>query len=106
MSGPADQIVRAAAEQLRERYVFADRGGAMAQALLSRVDEFAGLDTQTLCATLTTAVREVCPGRHLRLIYHEQPTPRYEGDGWDDPQRLAAHWAGARLDNHGMYRVE
>jgi Peptidase family S41 len=106
MSGAAEEIVRAAAAQLRERYVFPDRGAAMAEALLSRVDEFAGLDTAALCEALTTAAREVCPDRHLRVVWHEEPKPRYEGDGWADPARLASHWAGARLDNHGVYRVE
>lgn len=106
MSEAAEEVVRAAAAQLRERYVFAERGAAMADSLLSRVDEFAGLDTEPLCEALTDAVREVCPDRHLRVIWHEPARPRYEGDGWDDAQRLVSHWAGARLDNHGVYRVE
>jgi hypothetical protein len=106
MSGSAEDIVRAAAEQVRERYVFADRGAEMADALVSRVDEFASLEAEALCTALTTTLRELCPDRHLRVIWHVQPMPRYDGDGWDDPQRLATHWAGARLDNHGVYRVE
>ena len=106
MSPTAKEIVPAVAAHVRERYVLADQGAAMADALLSHVDEFAGLDGAALCDAVTEALRTVCPDRHLRVIWHEEAVPRYEGDRWDDPQGLVSYWAGARLDNHGVYRVE
>jgi hypothetical protein len=103
----ADAVRRAAAE-VRERYIFADRGDAAAAAIERALEAGAydDLDDQRLAARLTDDLRAVCPDRHLKLVHHVDERPPYEGDEWDDPMVVAEYWAEARIANHGVVRVE
>jgi C-terminal processing protease CtpA/Prc len=101
-------MVRRAAAQVRRRYIFPDRGEGAAAALERRLAEgaYAGLDEPALCVTLTDDLRQVCPDRHLRVVYHADEHPERDGDEWDDPDLIAEYWEAARTQNHGVYRVE
>jgi C-terminal processing protease CtpA/Prc len=98
-----EALVARAAELVRERYVFPDRGTDAAARLLARLAEgaYAGLDLPELCDRLTEDLRSVCPDRHLRVAYRAEP--RLAGSSAED---LDQYWAQARLRNHGVARVE
>jgi hypothetical protein len=100
--------VRRAADEVRARYIFADKGDAAAAAIERALEAGAydDLDDDRLAARLTEDLRAVCPDRHLKLVHHLDERSPYEGDGWDDPEVVAGYWAEARIANHGVARVE
>lgn len=103
-----DGIVRRAAEEVRRRYVLTEPAAEMADALLAALAQgrFAGLDAQAMCPAVTAALRAVHADRHLRLVWHAEAQPEFAGDRRSDPETLATYRVRARLDNHGVYRVE
>ena len=104
LSVPVSEIVEAAAEKVRSRYVFPDRGDQAARLLetSSASGHYDGLDTATLCDRITEQLYEVCADRHLRLRLRAEGYPETS-----DPDALKAAWhEQLRLANHGVTRVE
>jgi C-terminal processing protease CtpA/Prc len=104
MTGQTDQIVAMVAGHMRDRYVLVEPGARAAEAMTVRLDEgaYAGLDLRDLCTTLTADLRSLCPDRHLRVVFREEATPPWPGDG----SHLRRDGPRARLRNHGVARVE
>ena len=104
LSVPVSEIVEAAAEKVRSRYVFPDRGDQAARLLETSFasGNYDGLDTATLCDRITEQLYEVCADRHLRLRLRAEGFPETT-----DPDALKAAWhEQLRLANHGVARVE
>jgi C-terminal processing protease CtpA/Prc len=72
------QAIQAAAAQLRDRYVFPERGAALARQLQDRL-EHGGYDAvtsaQALADTLTADLQRDSHDRHLVVEYFAQPVP-------------------------------
>src|SRR4051794_26941182 len=97
--------VTAAAQAIEERYVFPDRGVAVAAALRDHLDHgrYAACSSPQRLAELVTADLHAAGNHlHLRLRFHEEVAL-----GAQDEAERAAAWAEqARRTAGGMRRVE
>jgi hypothetical protein len=101
----SEQIIRHALDRIKAGYVFPDKVGNIDAVIRRRLaaGEYDGLDGPALCETVTTHLQEVCPDKHLRLLWADQPQsldPEDEDDG------MAAFLALLRAENQGIRRVE
>ena len=97
--------VTAAAQAIEERYVFPDRGVAVAAALRAHLDtgRYAACPSpRALAERVTADLRDAGNDLHLRLLFHEDAAV-----GEEDEAALEALWADqARRTAGGMRRVE
>jgi C-terminal processing protease CtpA/Prc len=97
------RIVEQVVEHLTETYIFPDRAARASELLRARRDQGAYDDAAgpDLCERISGDLLEACADRHLRLIWHETPTPEV-----DEAELHAALREQIRLENHGVRRVE
>lgn len=99
------QTVDAALARITAGYVFPERTADIEAAVRRRLAEgaYEGLDDRELCDAVTADLQRVCPDKHLRLLWSEEPQslePRDEDAG------RAAFLAVMRAENQGVHRVE
>ncbi|MCN9243501.1 S41 family peptidase [Streptomyces sp. RY43-2] len=100
-----EQTVERALERIGAGYVFPEKTVDIDAAIRRRLaaGEYDDLDGPTLCATVTTHLQQVCPDRHLRLLWTDQPQS-LEPEDEDGGQ--AAFLALLRAEHQGIRRVE
>jgi len=100
-----EQIVGQALDKIEAGYVFpeltADIDGAIRRRLAA--GEYDDLDGPALCELVTTHLQEVCPDKHLRLLWMDEAQSLDPADA-DDGR--AAFLALLRAENQGIRRVE
>ncbi len=64
-------IVSDALDHITAGYVFPERAADIDKALRARLaaGEYDGLSGPDLCTTVTAQLHEICPDRHLRLLW-------------------------------------
>ncbi|MGW5116457.1 hypothetical protein ACWEQ8_13650 [Streptomyces noursei] len=99
------EIVEAALAQITAGYVFPEKTAAIAAAIRRRLDEgaYRELDVQELCERVTDDLQNVCPDKHLRLLWAEEPQSMDEEPEVVARARFAQY---ARESNYGIRRVE
>ncbi|MEU9002402.1 S41 family peptidase [Streptomyces sp. NPDC048551] len=99
------EIIEQALLRIEAGYVFPEKAAATGVAIRRRLADGAydGLDERTLCETVTKHLQEVCPDKHLRLLWSEEAQSMEPED--QDAGR-AAFLAMLRADNQGVRRVE
>ncbi|MFC9881137.1 S41 family peptidase [Streptomyces libani] len=104
MTGNA-QIIDRALGRIVAGYVFPQRAVEIDRAIRARLaaGEYDALDGTALCAAVTAHLQEVCPDKHLRLLWQEEARSTETED--DDAGR-AAFLALLREQNQGIRRVE
>ncbi|MFE7527235.1 S41 family peptidase [Kitasatospora sp. NPDC057542] len=99
------EILDAALARITAGYVFPERTAAIEAAIRCRLAEgaYQGLEERELCEQVTLDLQQVCPDKHLRLLWSEEAQPMDE-----EPQEVArARFAQyARESNYGVRRVE
>ncbi|MGE7385097.1 S41 family peptidase [Streptomyces sp. NPDC004126] len=100
-----EQVIEQALERITAGYVFPEKTGAVEAAIRARLAEgaYADLDGPALCATVTADLQEVCPDRHLRLLWTDEPQSL---EPVDDDGGEAAFLALLRAEHQGIRRVE
>ncbi|MCX5215283.1 S41 family peptidase [Kitasatospora sp. NBC_00240] len=100
-----EQIVHQALGRIEAGYVFPEKTAAVDAAIRRRLaqGEYGGLDGPSLCEAVTSHLQEVCPDKHLRLLWVDQPQSL---DPADDDKGRAAFRALLRAENQGIRRVE
>ncbi|MFD6419194.1 S41 family peptidase [Streptomyces sp. NPDC060194] len=99
-----EKIIDDALGRIAAGYVFPERTAEIEGSLRRRLAEGAydGLDGPTLCRTVTEHLQEVCPDKHLRLLWSDEPLPPARADD----EGRAAFLALLRTENQGVRRVE
>jgi Peptidase family S41 len=100
-----ERIVGQALERIAAGYVFPEKVVDIDAAIRLRLaaGEYDELDGPALCETVTAHLQQVCPDKHLRLLWvtePQSPAPDDEDDG------QAAFLALLRAENQGIRRVE
>ncbi|WP_405828558.1 S41 family peptidase [Streptomyces sp. NBC_00105] len=100
-----EQIIEQALDRITAGYVFPEKAVVIEAAIRSRLaaGAYGGLDGPALCETVTAHLQEVCPDRHLRLLWTEEPQSLEPVDA-DGGQ--AAFLKLLREHNQGVRRVE
>ncbi|MFB8398382.1 hypothetical protein [Streptomyces yangpuensis] len=100
-----EEIIERALERIGAGYVFPEKTEAIDAAVRRRLaaGEYDGLDERALCEAVTAHIQEVCPDKHLRLLWSEEPQS-LEPEDQDAGQ--AAFLALLEAENHGVRRVE
>ena len=100
-----EQIIGQALDRIEAGYVFPEKVGDIDAAIRRRLaaGEYDGLDGPALCETVTAHLQEVCPDKHLRLLWADQPQSL---DPADEDDGRAAFLALLRAENQGIRRVE
>ncbi|MFC9818672.1 S41 family peptidase [Streptomyces erythrochromogenes] len=100
-----EEIIERALERIGAGYVFPEKAVDIDAAVRRRLaaGEYDGLDERALCETVTAHIQEVCPDKHLRLLWVEEPQSLEPED--QDAGR-AAFLALLQAENHGVRRVE
>ncbi|MGA5098599.1 S41 family peptidase [Streptomyces lavendulocolor] len=99
------EIIDRALDRITAGYVFPGRTADIDAAIRRRLDagEYDGLEARPLCERVTAHLQEVCPDKHLRLLWTEEPQdldPASADDG------RAAFLALLRAENQGVRRFE
>ncbi|MER5784348.1 S41 family peptidase [Streptomyces mobaraensis] len=98
-------LLEAALARITAGYVFPDKTAAIGAAIRRRLDEgaYEDLDVRELCDRVTEDLQSVCPDKHLRLLWVEEPQSMDE-----EPEDIArARFARyAKRNNYGVRRVE
>ncbi|MBO1416456.1 S41 family peptidase [Streptomyces sp. FH025] len=98
-------ILDAALARITAGYVFPEKTAAIEAAIRSRLAEgaYEGLDERGLCERVTEDLQGVCPDKHLRLLWSEEPQSMDE-----EPEDVArARFERyAREKNYGIRRAE
>lgn len=99
------QIIDLALDRIVTGYVFPQRAVEVDQAIRARLASGAydALSGAAFCAAVTTHLQEVCPDKHLRLLWQDEP--RATESAQEDAGR-AAFLALMRAENHGIRRCE
>ncbi|MFE6689815.1 S41 family peptidase [Streptomyces sp. NPDC057743] len=99
------RVVGVALDRIVAGYVFPERAATIETAIRSwlAAGEYDALDGPGLCAAVTAHLQEVCPDRHLRLLWRDEPQSIAPED--DDAGR-AAFLALLRAENQGIRAVE
>lgn len=100
-----EQIIGQALDRIRAGYVFPAKVVDIDAAIRCRlaVGEYDNLAGPVLCETVTAHLQEVCPDKHLRLLWSDQPQSL---DPADEDGGRAAFVALLRTENQGICRVE
>ncbi|MFE6910699.1 S41 family peptidase [Streptomyces erythrochromogenes] len=100
-----EEIIERALERIGAGYVFPEKTADIDAAVRRRLaaGEYDGLDERTLCETVTAHIQEVCPDKHLRLLWVEEPQSL---EPEDQDAGKAAFLALLEAENHGVRRVE
>ncbi|MEU1509943.1 S41 family peptidase [Kitasatospora sp. NPDC005748] len=100
-----EQIIEQALGRIATGYVFAEKTESVDAAIRRRLQAGAydGLDGPALCEAVTADFQEVCPDKHLRLLWVDEPQSLEPAD--EDAGR-AAFLAMLRAANQGVRRVE
>ncbi|KNB53593.1 S41 family peptidase [Streptomyces caatingaensis] len=100
---PHAHIVERALERIAAGYVFPEKTAAMEDAVRGRLaaGAYDGLGGPAFCEAVTADLQRVCPDRHLRLLWSEEPVSRRSEDGGK-----AAFLEVARRENQGVRRFE
>ncbi|MER6395568.1 S41 family peptidase [Kitasatospora sp. NPDC001603] len=100
-----EQIIEQALGRIATGYVFAEKTESIDAAIRRRLQAGAydGLDGPALCEAVTADLQEVCPDKHLRLLWVDEPQSLEPAD--EDAGR-AAFLAMLRAANQGVRRVE
>ncbi|MBT2407800.1 MULTISPECIES: S41 family peptidase [unclassified Streptomyces] len=100
-----EQIIKQALGRIDAGYVFPEKAVDIDAAIRRRLaaGEYDGLDGPALCETVTAHLQEVCPDKHLRLLWVEEPQSLEPED--QDAGR-AAFLELLRAENQGVRRVE
>ncbi|MEU1422595.1 S41 family peptidase [Kitasatospora sp. NPDC005751] len=100
-----EQIIEQALGRIATGYVFAEKTESIDAAIRRRLQAGAydGLDGPALCEAVTADFQEVCPDKHLRLLWVDEPQSLEPAD--EDAGR-AAFLAMLRAANQGVRRVE
>ncbi|MEV7417434.1 S41 family peptidase [Streptomyces sp. NPDC089919] len=100
-----EEIIERALERIGAGYVFPEKVAAVEAAVRERAaaGAYRELAGPELCAAVTADLQEVCPDKHLRLMWVEeaQSLEPADEDGGE-----AAFRALLRAENHGVLRVE
>ncbi|KAB7833690.1 S41 family peptidase [Streptomyces mobaraensis] len=98
-------LLEAALARITTGYVFPEKTAAIDAAIRRRLDEgaYEDLDVRELCDRVTEDFQNVCPDKHLRLLWVEEPQSMDE-----EPEDVArARFARyAKRNNYGVRRVE
>ncbi|RST15913.1 peptidase S41 [Streptomyces sp. WAC05374] len=99
------EIVHHALDRITAEYVFPERTADIGAALRRRLEagEYDALEGPALCETVTAHLQEVCPDKHLRLLWTDEPQdldPAAEDEG------RSAFLALLRAENQGIRRFE
>ncbi|MGH8194783.1 MAG: S41 family peptidase [Woeseiaceae bacterium] len=103
------EVIAATASLLENRYVYADRGKALADELRRSAEsgEWAHIaDAQAFAEAMTAYLREASGDGHLGLEFSEDELPQDKAaaeEGYSDAE--TERWYGAHL-NHGFERIE
>ncbi|SHN25366.1 S41 family peptidase [Streptomyces yunnanensis] len=99
------RIVEDALDRIVAGYVFPERTAEIEAAIRGRLaaGAYDALDGAELCAAVTAHLQEVCPDKHLRLLWQDEPQSVVPED--DDAGR-AAFLAGLRAESQGIRAVE
>ena len=100
-----EQIIGQALGRIEAGYVFPEKTADIDTAIRRRLADGAydHLDGPSLCETVTAHLQEVCPDKHLRLLWEERPQSL---DPVDEDEGRAAFLALLRAENQGIRRVE
>ncbi|APU40869.1 MULTISPECIES: S41 family peptidase [unclassified Streptomyces] len=100
-----EEIIEQALQQIETGYVFPEKAEVIGSAIRERLASgaYADLDGPALCRAVTADFQEVCPDKHLRLLWVEEPLSLEPED--QDAGR-AAFLSLLRAENHGVRRVE
>ncbi|QES58503.1 peptidase S41 [Streptomyces venezuelae] len=100
-----EEIIERALARITEGYVFPDQAVAIEAGIRSRLaaGAYEGLAGPALCETVTAHLQEVCPDKHLRLLWTDEPQSL---DPVDEDGGDAAFSAVLRTENQGIRRVE
>ncbi|MFF0553694.1 S41 family peptidase [Streptomyces sp. NPDC004311] len=100
-----EEIIEQALGHIDAGYVFPERTPEIGSALRGHLASGAydGLSGPDLCRTVTAHLQEVCPDKHLRLLWVDEPLSLEPED--QDAGR-AAFLALLREENQGVRRVE
>ncbi|TLW89620.1 S41 family peptidase [Saccharomonospora piscinae] len=100
-----EQIVGRALDRIGAGYVFGEKVPDIDAAIRRRLaaGEYDDLAGPVLCETVTTHFQDVCPDKHLRLLWTDEPQPL---EPEDDDEERAAFLAQLRAENQGIRRVE
>ncbi|MEU7003622.1 S41 family peptidase [Nonomuraea sp. NPDC046570] len=100
-----EQIIEQALDRIETGYVFPEKTVDIDAAIRRRLaaGEYGDLDGPVLCETVTAHLQEVCPDKHLRLLWVDQPQSL---DSADEDKGRAAFLALLRAENQGVRRVE
>ncbi|MFD5930656.1 hypothetical protein [Streptomyces sp. NPDC060333] len=99
------QIIEEALERIDAGYVFPAKIPAIEAAIGDHLaaGAYEGLDGPALCEAVTAHLQEVCPDKHLRLLWTDEPQSSAPADA--DGGR-AAFLALLRAEGQGIRRVE
>ncbi|RAO51441.1 hypothetical protein LUPAC06_06126 [Micromonospora saelicesensis] len=100
-----EQIIGQALDRIEAGYVFPAKVTDIDAAIRRRLaaGEYDNLDGPALCETVTAHLQKVCPDKHLRLLWSDQPQSL---DPADEDGGRAAFLALLRAENQGIRRVE
>jgi hypothetical protein len=99
------EIIGSALGRITSGYVFPQRVGEIEGAIRSRLGAGAydTLSGPALCGAVTADLQEVCPDKHLRLLWQDEPQSM---DPADEDDGQAAFLALLRTENQGVRRFE
>ncbi|KUH40049.1 MULTISPECIES: S41 family peptidase [Streptomyces] len=99
------QIIETALGRITAGYVFPEKATAVDTAIRRRLaaGDYDHLDGRALCETVTAHLQEVCPDKHLRLLWTDRPQ---SPDPADEDEGRAAFLDVLRAENQGIRRVE
>ncbi|WP_329379936.1 S41 family peptidase [Streptomyces sp. NBC_01351] len=100
-----EHIIEAALDRITAGYVFPEKTAAIEAAIRPRIASgaYEGLGGPELCETVTRHLQEVCPDKHLRLLWTDEPQSL---EPVDDDGGIAAFLTLLRAENQGVHRVE
>ncbi|MFF4447734.1 S41 family peptidase [Streptomyces sp. NPDC001502] len=100
-----EEIVERALDRIGAGYVFPEKAVVIEAAIRGRLaaGAYEGLDGPALCEAVTADLQEVCPDKHLRLLWTDEPQSL---DPVDEDGGEAAFLALLRAENQGIQRVE
>lgn len=100
-----EEIIERALHRIDTGYVFPDKAQVIQAGIRSRLaaGAYEGLDGPALCEAVTAHLQEVCPDKHLRLLWTDEPQSL---DPVDEDGGQAAFSALLRTENQGIRRVE